>query len=108
MKNELEKLENKSKSLEKQQKQLINSNTINERDLRGKTEDEVIEYLKNRTNKQIESKKKEKNSKITYKETVLEKDNKKNLICKICKKIAMKIVIVCIFYSGNQFLLVVL
>ena len=86
MKNELEKLENKSKSLEKQQKQLINSNTINERDLRGKTEDEVIEYLKNRTNKQIESKKKEKNSKITYKETVLEKDNKKNLICKICKK----------------------
>lgn len=84
--NELEKLENKIKNLEKYQKQLINSKIINEKDLRGKNEDEIIESLKNKTNRQIENKKKEKNSKITYKKTVLKKDNKNNLTCKKCKK----------------------
>ena len=84
--NELAKLENESKNLEKNQKQLINSKTINERDLRGKNEDEIIESLKNKTKRQIENRKKEKNSKITYKETVLKKDDKNNLTCKECKK----------------------
>ena len=85
MKIELEKLENESINLEKQQKQLISSKTTNANNLIEEKQDEIIESLKNKINEQIKNKKMEKNSKIPYQEIVLEKDNKTNLYCDKCK-----------------------